>query len=336
LAAPAAAGAATKTVQAGPFAKGRQFQQAVGDANEYFRRTITIRRGDRVRWRINGFHSVTFAPPGGPPPPLAVPDPATPIAGVNDAAGNPFWFNDQPTLRPNPDAILPQGDGSFSRSDLHNSGLPLAQGPPEPYTLRFNRKGTFNYLCVVHPGMAGKVRVVGRGANVPSARKDRREARRQLNVTLQRVQRLSNGLGTEDLQNTIQAGNDRRSGATVFKFFPNAPSFGVGDTVRMAPRTTELHTFTFGPADYNEEIANVLLGDVFEPRGAYPSEPPAAGVPSITPGNHGNGFYNSGFLDRDGASPLPASTTVTFGAPGEYSLICLIHPFMAARVTVTP
>jgi plastocyanin len=341
LAAPAAAGAATKTVQSGPFAKGAQFQQAVGDANQFFRRTITIRRGDRVRWRINGFHSVTFAPPGGPPPPLAVPDPATPIAGVDDAAGNPFWFNDQPQLRPNPEAILEQGDGTFSRSDLHNSGLPLAQGPPPPYTLRFNRKGTFGYLCVVHPGMTGKVRVRGRNANVPSARKDRRAARRELNTALRRVQRLSTGRGTESLQNAVQAGNDRRSGPTVFKFFPEAPRFRVGDnvTLQMSPRSSEIHTFTFGPTngqnEYNDQLAAGLLGDVFDPRGAYPSEPPPA-VPSILPGNHGNGFYNSGFLDADSASPLPASTAVTFGAPGDYQLICLIHPFMRATVTVTP
>ena len=341
LAAPAAAGAATKTVQAGPFgAQPQKFQAAFGDANEYFRRTITIRRGDRVRWRINGFHSVTFAPPGGPPPPLAVPDASAPVAGVNDAAGQPFWFNGQPTLRLNPNAAFPRGDKTFSPSDLHNSGLPLAQGPPPPYTLRFNRKGTFSYLCVVHPGMTAKVRVVGRNGRVPSARKDRREARRQQKVALERVQRLTSGLGTEDLANTIQAGNDRRSGATVFKFFPAAPSFRVGETVtlRMAPRSTEIHTFTFGPTNgrdaYNDQLAAGLLGEVFDPRGAYPSESPAAGVPTITPGSHGNGFYNSGFLDRGAASPLPASTQVTFGAPGSYSLICLIHPFMTATVTV--
>ena len=51
---------------------------------------------------------------------------------------------------------------------------------------------------------------------------------------------------------------------------------------------------------------------------------------------HGNGFYNSGFLDRDSAIAAPASTNVTFGAPGNYSLICLIHPFMTNTVTVTP
>jgi plastocyanin len=340
LASPAAAGAATKTVSAGPFAKGRQFQEAFADANAYFRRTITIRRGDRVRWRINGFHSVTFVPDGESAPALVAP--TDPIAGVNDAAGAPFWFNGQPALAFNPLAGLPQGGNTFDPSELLNSGLPLAEGAPPPYTVRFDRKGTFEYLCVVHPGMTGKVRVRGRNADVPSRRQDRRAARRQLNLELQRGKRLTTGIGTEDLEKTIQAGNDRRSGTSIFRFFPENPSYKVGDTVtlQMAPRSTDVHTLTFGPTNgrdaYNDQLATGLLGEVFDPRGIYPSEPPTAGVPTITPTHHGNGFYNSGFLDVAAGSPLPASTRVTFGAPGTYPLICLIHPFMTSTVTVTP
>jgi plastocyanin len=342
LAAPATAGAATKTVQAGPFgAQAKQFQDAFGDANTYFRRTVTIHRGDRVRWRINGFHSVTFVPDGETPPALIVPDPSTPVSGVNDAGGNPFWFNGQPTLRPNLLAATPQGGKKFDPTELLNSGLPLAEGPPPPYVLRFNRKGTFRYLCVVHPGMAGKVRVLGRSRDTPTRAQDRRAAKRQQKAALQRVQRLTTGLGTEDLQNTIQAGNDRRSGATVFRFFPANPSFKVGDTVtlQMPAASSEVHTFTFGPTNgkdaYNDQLAASFFGEVVDPRGGYPSENPTAGVPTITPAMHGNGFFNSGILDQASASPLPASTKVTFGAPGSYSLICIIHPFMTATVNVT-
>jgi plastocyanin len=343
LAAPAAAGAATKTVQVGPFgAQAKQFQDAFGDANAYFRRTVTIHRGDRVRWKNNGFHSVTFVPDGEAPPALIAPDASTPVSGVNDAAGNPFWFNGQPSLRPNLLAVTPQGGKRFDPAELMNSGLPLAEGPPPPYVLRFNRKGTFRYLCVVHPGMAGKVRVVGRSRDIPTFGQDRRAAKREQKAALERVQRLTTGLGTEDLQNTIQAGNDRRSGATVFRFFPENPSFKVGDTVtlQMPAVSSEAHTFTFGPTNgkdaYNDQLAASFFGEVVDPRGGYPSENPAAGVPTITPATHGNGFFNSGILDQDSASPLPASTKVTFGAPGSYSLICVIHPFMTRTVTVTP
>jgi plastocyanin len=343
LAVPAVANAATKTVQAGPFgAQAKAFQDAFGDGNEYYRRVVTIRRGDTVRWKINGFHTVTFVPRGETSPALVVPDTGSPVAGVNDAANVPFWFNGQPNLRLNPLVALPQGGKTFDAAELQNSGLPLAEGPPPPYKLRFKSTGTFRYVCIVHPGMAGKVKVVGRRRSVPTVGRDRRSAARQLDATLKRVQRLTTGLGTQGLDKTIQAGNDRRGGATVFRFFPQNPTYKVGDTVtlQMPPQTSEVHTFTFGPTNgkdaYNDQLAAGLLGEVFDPRGTYPSEPPPAGIPAYTGTNHGNGFYNSGFLDGAAATPLPESTKLTFAAPGTFSLICLIHPFMTSRVTITP
>ena len=39
-------------------------------------------------------------------------------------------------------------------------------------------------------------------------------------------------------------------------------------------------------------------------------------------------------LDTDSKSPLPASNSVTFTAPGTYQFYCLIHPFMHGTVIV--
>jgi plastocyanin len=309
----------------------------VSDGNQYFRRTVTIHKGDSVRWKINGFHTVTFVQGGVQAPPLVVPDPANPVTGVLDAGNVPFWFNGQPNLGFNPEVALKQGGGTFDPDELMNSGLPLAQGPPPPYKLRFNQTGSFTYLCIVHPGMAGKVKVVRRGRAIPSARKDKRVARRELAKSLGTVERLTTGNGLT-LDKTIQAGNDRRSGPTIFKFFPAAPSFKVGDTVtlQMAPRSGEVHTFTLGPEEYSLQVAAGLQGQVLDPRGIYPSDPPPAGPPAFNGANHGNGFYNSGFLDSFGPSPLPSSAQITFTAPGSFTLICLVHPFMKDTVTVTP
>jgi plastocyanin len=228
---------------------------------------------------------VTFVPRGESVP-LFVPDASKPITRLNDAAGNPFWFNGQPTVGFNPQAALPQGGRTFNRSALRSSGLPL--GPPKPYKLKFKKKGTFSYVCLVHPGMAGKVKVVGSARRVPSVRSDKRAAARQLNTTLGRVQRLRTGLGTENLVKTIQAGNDRRTGAVVYRFFPDNPTYKVGDTVtlRMAPRSTEAHTFTFGPTNgkdaYVDLIAASFAGPAPDQRAVYPSEPPPAGHRRIT------------------------------------------------------
>src|SRR5215204_5423380 len=79
LAAPAA-GAATRTVEAGPFgAAVGKFEAATGDANMYFRRVIKVHKGDKITWHMNGFHSVTFQPEGDPAPSLVAPDPAHPV-----------------------------------------------------------------------------------------------------------------------------------------------------------------------------------------------------------------------------------------------------------------
>ena len=113
LAAPAA-GAATRTVEVGPFgAAAGKFEAATGD---------------KITWHMNGFHSVTFQPEGDPAPSLVAPDPAHPVAGINDADGKPFWFNGQPTLAVNPLAAFPQGNKTFNPGELTSSGLPLAPG----------------------------------------------------------------------------------------------------------------------------------------------------------------------------------------------------------------
>jgi len=342
LAVPATANAATKTVSAGPFAKGKQFQKAFGDGNEFYRRTITIHRGDRVTWKLNGFHNVAFVPRGEAPPGLLVPQPTNPVTGAADANGAPFWFNAQPNFAFNPLVAAPQGGKRFDPDVLMNSGLPLGQGPPPPYTVQFPQTGSFRYICVVHPGMSGRVKVVAPGRAIPSKKQDKRAAKRQLKATLKTVTKLSGGQGTSGLQNTIQAGNDRRSGATVFKYFPTDAAFKVGDTVtlQMPPSTSEVHTFTFGPSNgkdqYVDQLAAGLLGEVFDPRGVYPSEPPPAGVSTYTATLHGNGFWNSGVLDGDAASPLPSSTQIRFGEPGTFAFLCLIHPFMRGEVAVTP
>ena len=292
LAAPAGAQAATKTVQVGPFgAQAKQFQDALGDANQYFRRTVTIHKGDKVVWKNNGFHSVTFVPDGDPAPGLVAPDPANPVAGVMDSIGASFWFNGQPRLMINPLAVAPQGGKTFDPDVLENSGLPLAPGPPPPYKLRFRDKGTFEYLCVLHPGMAGKVRVVGRGRRIPSVARDKRVARREQKATLARVRDLTTGTGTESLAKTIQAGNDTAGGATVFKFFPAAPSFRVGDTVtlQMPAASSEAHTFTFGPTNgkdlYNDQLAAASAGRrARAPRGRIrASRRPPASRPTTGP-----------------------------------------------------
>jgi plastocyanin len=341
LAVPAAGHAATKTVQVGPFGGAQmKFQDASGDANAYFRRTITINKGDKVKWKFNGFHSVTFVPGGEEDPGLVVPDASAPVNGAADANGDPFWFNGLPSLAINPLAAFPQGGGKYSSTKLRSSGLPLGDGPPPAYKLKFNKTGTFQYICTVHPGMAAKVKVLSKNAHVPSKSKDEKAAKKEQKQLLKQVRNRTTGSNFGSLSKTMVAGNDKGNGATIFKFFPANPVFKVGDTVRlrMSDDTTEAHTFSIGPTNgqnlYLDNLAANLLGPTgLDPIGGYPSDPPP-NPPSFTAASHGNGFYNSGVLDRDGATPQPSSAQVTFSQPGTYHMICLIHPFMTATITV--
>ena len=57
-------------------------------------------------------------------------------------------------------------------------------------------------------------------------------------------------------------------------------------------------------------------------------------LPAYDGTNHGNGFLNTGNLDRDPATPSPGSTQVTFSKAGTYEYICLLHPFMKGSVVV--
>jgi plastocyanin len=339
LAAPAAAGAATKTVTMGATPKQAKVlqQQLSSDANQFFRKTVTIRAGDAVRFLPFGFHNVDFPRRGGDPQPLVVPGAAA--SGQLDAAGVPFWFNGQPTLDLNP-VVLKSNFGKtlrYTGEKAVNSGLPLVN-KPKPFKVRFPRRGTFNYFCDVHPGMKGKVRVKRRSAAIPSKRADRRAVDKQVAQAVKAARKLRE---VDPPDNTVLLGAADRSGVEFLGMLPETLTVPVGTTVdfRMSAPSFEIHTATFGPGDPLKD-PNSYLGQLtasfetptFDPRATYPSEPPGT-LASYTSTLHGNGFLNTGLLDAV-QSPLPASGRVTFGQAGSFTFICLIHPFMKGTVIV--
>jgi plastocyanin len=331
---PAVAGAATRNA----FAGGDEVVRNAPDQfspNAFLRRTMTVHVGDTVRWRFRGFHTVTFPVRGEDPPGFIMPG-QTRVTGVNDAAGQPFWFNNQvPTLLPNPEAAGPVAGARYDGTRLRNSGLPTGT-PPRPYRLQFTRTGTFDYYCVIHPGMEGAVRVVSRTRRVPTEAQNSAAANRELARLVAAARRAARE--DSSTANTVDVGRAPRGQRfTLNAFFPAQLSVKVGQPVTFTmagQNTTEVHTVTFGPKAYTDTIEP--LGPTgFNPLAAYPSDPPPT-LPPLTPANHGNGFLNAGLLDNDSASPQPNRAAVTFGAPGAYAYVCLIHANMAGTVTVTP
>jgi plastocyanin len=331
---PGVAGAATRNAFAGGDEVVTSAPQNFSP-NAFLRRTLTIHVGDTVRWRFRGFHTVTFPARGDEPPAFVTPGSAK-VTGVTDAAGQPLWFNNQvPTLVPNAPAAAPTRGVAFDGTKLRNSGLPTGN-TIRPYRLRFTKTGTFSYFCVVHPGMEGKVRVVNSRRRVPTEAQNRRAADRELSALVRAARRAAN----EDASaaNTVEVGRAPRDARfTINAFFPSSLTVKAGQPVTFTmagQNTTEGHTVTFGPKAYRDSIEFIGPNGV-NPLAAYPSDPPTA-FPALTPTTHGNGFINTGLLDNDARSPQPNRSAVTFGAPGTYEYVCLLHPGMQGTITVTP
>lgn len=335
LVAPGSALAAKRTVFMGlPPANQRAFERLGTEVNAFFPRSITIRAGDTVAFAPAGFHTVDFPPRGGGPVPLIAPT-GDKVAGVNDAAGAPFWFNGLDQLGLNPLVLRSNfGKTLTLRTGRVESGLPLS-ARPKPMNVRFRRTGRFTYFCDVHAGMRGTVRVTRR--NRLSTRAVVARVRAQVASALRTAKTVGD---TKPPANTVSVGAAGRGGVELMDFVPDRLTVPVGTTVRFAmpARSTEDHTATTGPGNplrepksYLGTIAGSFQGAKFDPRATYPSErPPSIGA--LSPQLHGNGFWNSGVLDARPGPPLPPSSVVTFAAAGTYRFFCMIHPFMDATI----
>jgi plastocyanin len=340
LAMPAAAQAATKTVDMGvPVKSQKKFQKLGADVNDFFLHSVTIRAGDTVKFRPVGFHDVNLPPSGGGLVPLIVPT-GQKVAGVNDANSVPFWFNGADQLGFNPSLAATTGFGkkfTYNGSNGVSSGLPLAPNP-KPMSVKFPKKGKYTYLCDVHPGMEGQVVVKNKNAKIPTAKQDKRKLNNQVASALKRAKKLASA---KPPANTAYLGSAAKGGVEYLGMVPESLKVAVGTTVRfaMSPRSYETHTATFGPGNpltepnsYLGQIAASFQGPTLDPRGVYPSEPGTTAT--YTSALHGNGFWNSGGLDASSLTALPAFNVVRFGAAGTYDYYCVIHPFMHGQVVV--
>jgi plastocyanin len=341
IALPSVAQAKTKNVSMGvPPKNQKSFQDLGGSANAFFPSSVAINAGDTVRFAPNGFHNVDL-PAKGDDPVMLFASTGQAVAGATDAAGAAFWFNGQPHTALNPD-VLTVGFGklyTYRGGKRVNSGLPLGEDP-KPMRVKFPKKGTYTYYCNVHAGMQGKVRVKRKAAKVPTAKQDRRRVNKQLERALNTAEDLAS---KQPPANTAYLGSAGKGGVEFYGMVPATLTVPPGTTVRfaMSPRSYEFHTATFGPGNPDSE-PNSYLGEIaasfqgaprFDPKGVYRSETPGT-TAAYTSALHGNGFWNSGILDRSAASPLPASDTVTFTTAGNYTYYCLIHPFMSGSVVV--
>jgi plastocyanin len=337
--------AATKTVDVG----GHGFRGAPKNlqALAFLRSVVRVHVGDSVKFHILGglIHTATFVPRGQSIPSLATGDPAHPVSGLTDANGTPFWFNGQPRPILTPSAAFPTASHTVTGRAFVNSGIPSDQAKGTTFRVTFPKAGTFKFVCLVHPGMFGIVKVVRRSQHISSRAQDAAAAKREIAAIVKEASakaKLPVPAGQVDVGRTGR-------GLTINAMFPATTTVKAGHAVRftMAGQSRfEIHTVTLGPDSVTAPIENTFITPVpngtgpptlvINPLAAFPSDPPPT-LPPYTGSNHGNGFLNSGILDNDPATPQqPNSATVTFAKPGTYHFECVIHPNMDGTVVVTP
>jgi plastocyanin len=337
---PALAQGATWSVYMGePASKQAAFEKLGAVVNAYFPGTLTIHRGDKVRFLPAGFHDVDLPPRGRSPMQLLTA--GSPVSGLSDANGTPYWFNGQSTL----DFTQALLSSNFGRTATYDgslgttSGIPTGNNPP-PFTVRFTKTGTFTFYCNIHSGMKGRVRVVSPGAKIPSASAVAKTVKRDVAKALKEAKGLQQ---VSIPQDTIQVGNSSPDGVEIYSMYPSQMTVPSGTvlTFALSRYSHDLHTATTGPGD--PETPGSFLGNLrssissggpIDQQAVYPSDPRPGPTP-ITLQTHGAGFWNTGFMDTTTATTLPKSSQVRIVAPGTYTFFCLLHPFMQVTVTAT-
>ena len=127
--------AAIKDPQVGANTVAAGWSGGVTAVNRFLPETIEVKRGATVTWEAFSEyepHTVSFG---------------------NYQAGVPA-----------PGATAPKGPksgGAYTGGDANSSffGKPGGPFPPGPYKLSFPTAGTYTYVCVLHPGMQGTVKV---------------------------------------------------------------------------------------------------------------------------------------------------------------------------------
>lgn len=298
--------------------------------------TVTVSKGDKVTFSLLGFHTLVI-PKAGAKVPGLISTTTTLNPVTNDPAGVPYWWSGTaPVLDANIAAIGPSGGKVANGTKTVNSGLLNGNAPK--FTVTFPKIGTFQIRCAIHPNMKGTVKVVAKSGDTAAKRKARTatESAAQLATVKDLIKKADKATG-----NVIAIGPGNRQ-AETYSFQPSKRKVAPGSTVTfsMDNAGNEVHTVTFGPKAF--VVGNVAqkffptspTNLAFGSEAAYPSDPPPAGVPSLTPTTHGIGFLNSGLLADKGVAPLPRKFAVTFPTAGVFTFHCIVHPEMTGTITV--
>lgn len=121
--------------------------------------TVTTTVNGTITWYVFGPHTISFAAPAS-----AFGARVGDTQKLNPAAEAPQGGPGQtgPPGGPDPNAAPGIGEvisgGSFDGTTFHSSGVVISFPPKlTAYTLKFAKAGTYQYACLIHPGMSGTV-----------------------------------------------------------------------------------------------------------------------------------------------------------------------------------
>ena len=220
--------------------------------NQFFPGRLTINAGDKVTFSSIGFHTVTYLG-GKPAPPDIFPAKGAVYEGINDSAGQPFYFDGKQKFIWNGPKFAPAGPKTIKRGTYGSSGVIVAENPKKPVkaTFTFPQAGVFKMLCLIHPpDMAMQVVVKPKGASVPTVDEVEARTQEETDAAWAKADAL---VAKKPPANTIYMGIDSSKApggrTTVLDFVPNLTTVKVGTRVRFLVKApTEFHNVGFGPS----------------------------------------------------------------------------------------
>ncbi|MEO5680048.1 MAG: plastocyanin/azurin family copper-binding protein [Acidimicrobiales bacterium] len=265
---------------------------------EFMPEKISVKAGTKVSWSWSGTepHSVTFNPDRKAPPP-----------------------------GPPDDALFAPAPGDVNASGtLVNSGLvPLGPGPAPAFSQTFSTPGSYQYFCVIHPGMIGTVDVSASASDTPAdvAARAKKEgdawlaegqaAKNKLKDAAPRSERAPDGSSTW----SVEMGSTTEH-TDILAFAPIPVTVKSGDTVTFVNNSGAPHTATFAGAQQ-------LPRDPTGPDANNPKPGPSPQTLNKTD------LFNSGVLPPNappGAVPEPVrSFSFKVPAVGQYPFVCILH-----------
>jgi plastocyanin len=326
LAPAAAAQAATKNVSLG-LAKSPKGSPEAASYFDFFPAKVTIHAGDKVKYTNNAGFGLVYSGPKSKIQSIAKLDAASPVSGVTDPTGAPFWFNGvAPSASVNPEYLQKAGDGKVRKGQKDVDHDAISLGDAKPYTLSFAKPGTYKVYDALHPTNFNTVVVKAKGKKIPSKAADASAVVKQI------AKRVAEAKKLEKLTppaNTLRIGNDSKK-VGLYQFFPGNLTVAAGTpvTIDAGSRVDDIHDLAIGPQAYMQSIGQTVFSP--GPNGVgllasavFPSQPSTA--PLTFDGTQNGGFISTGAFDSDSSTPLPSKTTITFTKPGTYHYVCLFH-----------